>query len=227
MEAFVCRVEKVSTTKHRQFQMRLNGAWQGATTWSDADHQKAIERLVRKIHQVTAARCTLFDKLFQHHECQLLQEVGTKTTGPRSIFAKELAVMKAAAEEEAYGAANMSADKRLQFHTHRSIAETEASTWNLSDTECVTNQLEREICGITSNEQKSSKKELSIHLILVEACWETIWIQALRNTIEQWEIHFRYPKMHLVSHISESIQRMGLGANFTTDVSEWLHIANL
>jgi len=33
--------------------------------------------------------------------------------------------------------------------------------------------------------------------------------------------------MHLVRHISESIQRMGSGDNFTTNISEWLHIGNL
>jgi len=80
---------------------------------SDADRQKAIERLEREIHQVTPAKCMLFDKLFQHNEQQLLQEVGTKGTGPRSIFTEQLALMKTAAEDEAYGAANMTADKRL------------------------------------------------------------------------------------------------------------------
>ena len=33
--------------------------------------------------------------------------------------------------------------------------------------------------------------------------------------------------MDLVSHISESIRRMGAGDNFTTDISERLHIANM
>jgi hypothetical protein len=89
----------------------LNRAQQAATTWSDADCQKAIKRLERKIHQVTAAKRKLFDKLFQHHERQLLQEVGTESTGPRSIFSKQLALIKTAAKDEDYGAANMSADK--------------------------------------------------------------------------------------------------------------------
>ena len=40
-------------------------------------------------------------------------------------------------------------------------------------------------------------------------------------------MHFGYPKMHLVSHISESIWQMGLGDNFTTDISELLHISNV
>jgi len=43
MEAVVYWAEKDSTTKHRQFQVHLNRAQQAAITWSDADHQKAIE----------------------------------------------------------------------------------------------------------------------------------------------------------------------------------------
>jgi len=86
MEALVYGAEKVSTTKRRQFQVRLNRARQGAATWSDADRQKAIERVEREIHQVTPAKRKLFDKLFQRYERQLLQEVGIKATGPRSNF---------------------------------------------------------------------------------------------------------------------------------------------
>jgi len=97
----------------------------------------------------------------------------------------------------------------------------------LADTEWVTNQLEREIYGIASNEQKRFKTELSIRLIEFEAWWETIGIQALRISIEQRVIHFGYPQMHLMSHISESIRRMGSGDNFTTDISERLHITNV
>jgi hypothetical protein len=68
MEALVYGTEKVSTPKGRQFQVRLHRARQAATTWSNADCQKAIEQLERKIHQVTPAKNKLFDKLFQHHE---------------------------------------------------------------------------------------------------------------------------------------------------------------
>jgi hypothetical protein len=62
---------------------------------------------------VTPAKRKLFDKLFQHHMRQQLQEVANKATGPRSIFAKKLAQMKTAAEEEAYGVVNMTANKRV------------------------------------------------------------------------------------------------------------------
>jgi hypothetical protein len=84
--------------------------------------------LEREIHQVTPAKSKLFDKVFQHHERPLLREVGTKATGPRSIFAKKLAQMKTAVEEAAYGTVNMTADKHVQFRVCLSNAEIEATT---------------------------------------------------------------------------------------------------
>ena len=101
IEALGYGAEWVSPTKHSQFQVHLNRAQQAATTWSDADRQKAIERLEREIHQVTPVKCKVFDKLVQHHAQQRLQEVGTKVTGPRSIFAKDLAIRKSTAEDGA------------------------------------------------------------------------------------------------------------------------------
>jgi len=77
--------------------------------------------------------------------------------------------MKTAAEHEAYGAANMTVNHRLQFQNRLSDAETEAMTWNLADTERVTVQLERDIYGITTNEQERFKKEFSTCLIELEA----------------------------------------------------------
>jgi hypothetical protein len=78
----------------------------------------------------------------------------------------------------------MPADKPLQFQIRLSHDTTEATTWSLADTERVTNQPEREIHGITSNEQKRFKTAFSIRLIMFEAWWETIGIQALRKSIE-------------------------------------------
>jgi len=51
-------------------------------------------------------------------------------------------------------------------------------------------------------------------------------IQVVLQTFKQWEIHFGYPKVHLVSHISDRIWRAGSGENFTKNLSELLHIGN-
>jgi len=227
MEVQVYGAEKVTTSKRKQCQVHLNRARQPATKWSEADRQRVMERLEREIHQMTPVKYKLFDKLFQHHERQLLQEVGTKATGPRSIFAKNLAQMRTAAEEVVYRVVNMTADQRVEFQVHLSDAETEATTWSLADIDRIVSQLQREIYGITSNEQMRFKQESSIHLIEFEAWWQAIGGEELRETIEQHVIHFGYPTMHLVSHISESIWRMGSGDNFTTGISEQLHIGNV
>jgi len=227
MEDQLYGAEKVTTSKRRQFQVGLNRAWHRATIWSDADWQRAIERLEREIHLVTPATHKHVDKLFQHHEQQLLKEFGTKATGPRSIFPKKLAQMNTAAEKEAYGVVNITADKHVQFQVCQSDAQIEATTCNISDTDRVVKGLEREIHGITSKHQMLSTKEFSIRWAEFEAWWQEMGIQELRKTIKQLVIHFRYPKMHLVSHISGSNRRIGSGDNITTNISERLHIGNV
>jgi hypothetical protein len=82
MEALVYGAEKVSTTKHSRCQMRLDTAQNAVTTWPDDDCQKAIGLLDHEIPQVTPVQCKLFDKLFQRHACQLLQNVRTRPTRP-------------------------------------------------------------------------------------------------------------------------------------------------
>jgi len=176
---------------------------------------------------MTSVKRKIFNKLFQHHERQLLQEVGTNSTGPRSILAKKLAQLKTAAEDEVYGAMNMAANRSVEFQVRLSDAETEGTTRSLADIDCIVSQLEREIYGITSNEQLWFKPESSIHLIEFEVRWQGSSVQELRKPIEKRVIHFGYQKMHLMSHISESIGPMGSGNNCTTEISEWLHIGNV
>jgi len=90
MKVLVYGAEQVSTTRHRQFQVHLNRAWQAATTWLEADHQMAIEQLEHWIHQVTPSKHKLLYKLSQPHERQLLQKVRTWVIGSWSKLAKDL-----------------------------------------------------------------------------------------------------------------------------------------
>jgi len=81
--------------------------------------------------------------------------------------------------------------------------------------------------GNDSKDQMLFAQESSIRLVEFEAWWQGIGIQELQITIEQHVIHFRYPKMHRVSHITESIWQMGCGDNVTTDISERRHVGNV
>jgi hypothetical protein len=70
-------------------------------------------------------------------------------------------------------------------------------------------------------------KELSISLIECEAWWQAMRFQEVQNSMEQCVIHFGYPKMHHMSHISVLFQYVGSGNTFPTDISEWLHMSNV
>jgi len=90
IEAPLYGAEMVSTTKRRQFQVRLNGARQAATTWSDAVRQKAMEGLEREIDQVTPPKRKLFDKLFQNMNDNYYTKLELRQPVPETYSPKNL-----------------------------------------------------------------------------------------------------------------------------------------
>jgi hypothetical protein len=63
----------------------------------------------------------------------------------------------------------MTTDKRVEFQVHLSDTETEATSWSIADMDCIENRLQREIYGITSNDQMHFQQQSSIGLIKFEA----------------------------------------------------------
>jgi len=61
--------------------------------------------------------------------------------------------MKPAVQVVADGAANITADKHVQFQIRLSDAEIETTTWSIADMDNVVNQLEREIYGVNLKDQ--------------------------------------------------------------------------
>ena len=90
IEVWPYGAEKVTTIQCRKFQVCLNRSQQAATIRSDAHRLRAIQCWERKIHQVTSAKLKIFEKLFQHHEGQLLQEVETRQAVPEAQSPKNL-----------------------------------------------------------------------------------------------------------------------------------------
>jgi len=182
---------------------------------------------MRQIHQLTPAKCKLFDNLYQHHEQHLLQEVGTEAASRWCRLAKTLTQIRTAAAKDTDGVANMTADECVDFQVAVFNAETEATTWSIADTDRIVNQQQREMYGITLNEQIGFSREFSISLVEFEAWWQAIAVHKLWKTIQQHVIHFRNPKTHHVRYISEWIWQMGSGDNFTNDIFEPLHISKV
>jgi hypothetical protein len=88
-------------------------------------------------------------------------------------------------------------------------------------------QLEREASGITWKDQMWFSQKFSIRLVEFEAWRHAMSIQQIRKTIEQHVIHFGYPMLNLVSHLPQSILRMGSGNDYPTNNSESLHPSNV
>jgi len=70
-------------------------------------------------------------------------------------------------------------------------------------------------------------QEFSIWCSEFDACCNTIGVKELWETITQSVVLFRYPKMHLVGHISHTVQPMNSGYNLTKDISEQQHICDI
>ena len=62
MEGQLYGAQKVTTSKRRKYQVRLNRARHSVTIWADADRQRAIERLECEILPMTYTKRKLFDK---------------------------------------------------------------------------------------------------------------------------------------------------------------------
>ena len=60
-----------------------------------------------------------------------------------------------------------------------------------------------------------------------EEGWSRQRMNAEKEKLETVIYHFQFPKMHMLSHASNSIRGMGSPDNFSTDVSELLHRENV
>jgi hypothetical protein len=102
-------------------------------------------------------------------------------------------------------------DKCVQFQVYLSKVDIKASTRSITDIDHVVNQLAREIDSTTSTVQMPLTKEFSMELVEFDGWSQGIGVQMLRKTIEQCVVYFLYADMHLLSHISKSIQPKGFG----------------
>jgi hypothetical protein len=115
------------------------------------------------------------------------------------IREQKIVKIRVAVEAEVYGAHKINAAKCKQFQAHLDHTE-------IDDRDSITtDNLEREIYGITAAQQHLFKRTFSKRMAEFETLWEQHGIHELRKALEHQIVHFGYPKMHLVSHISESI----------------------
>jgi len=84
--------------------------------------------LANIIYQVIPGKGMVFNRLIPLDKQQYSQEVVTKVTRTRNIFAKKFTSIKTAIEEECYVNANITPNEHDNFQIHPSDMETEAIT---------------------------------------------------------------------------------------------------
>jgi len=57
--------------------------------------------------------------------------------------------------------------------------------------------------------------------------WSRARMQAVKEKLWTAIYHFHFPKMHMLGYVSNTIRQMGSPDNFSTDISELLHIENV
>ena len=87
--------------------------------------------------------------------------------------------------------------------------------------------VEVEVFGVDSAAQVAFRQAMCEKRRQYDQDWEVRKGPALRKRLESECFHFGKPKMHLLSHYREFIIRMGASDNFSTDISELLHISNI
>ena len=60
-----------------------------------------------------------------------------------------------------------------------------------------------------------------------EEGWSRSRMKVEKETLETEIYNFQFPKMHMLSHAADGIRRMGSPDNFSTDISELLHIESV
>ena len=91
----------------------------------------------------------------------------------------------------------------------------------------VCDRIEVEVFGIDGAAQSTFRLATNRKQQQYDLDWESRKGPALQRRLESECFHFGKPKMHLVSHYREFITQMGTTNNFTTDISELLHISNV
>lgn len=121
----------------------------------------------------------------------------------------------------------MTANHSVECQVDEPCVVTGAITRCITDTNRIAIDLQREIEGITSNEQECLQQEFTIGVISYDSWWQSIGVYHHQNTIEHHVNWIGLSDIHLMTHKSESIWPMGSLDKIITETCEWLHISNV
>lgn len=129
---------------------------------------------------MTPVNHKLFAQLLQHNVHQLLQEIGSEITAPRSTFGEKHAQMNTVEEEQVYRAAKITPKWCIELQISLTEHMTAVKTGSSADMNLINNELESKRYGITWTEWMEIIIELYICLIKLLQLWEVLLVSEIR-----------------------------------------------
>jgi hypothetical protein len=218
------------TTPHQRkiFQERLESEHQRTAVWDPQEKTQVVLELEEELFGATGASRVVFDRLFNASKDRLESQLGPHSgRGPRSKFAKDLEHERWSIRAIAYGSLRVTDGARQEFEERLLQAEHTALQQSVKELAEFSRRLELEVYGVDNACQRAFQQAMTVQRLKYDEEWEARKGPSLRKQLETEYFHFGLPKMHLLSHYREFIVQMGSPDNYTTDISELLHITNV
>jgi hypothetical protein len=210
------------------FQARLDTERQRTAVWDLQQKAQVVVQLEEELFGATGASRVVFHRLFNASKERLGSQLGPRSgRGPRSKFAKDLEHERWLIRAIAYGSLRVTDGARQEFEERLLQAEHAALEQSAKDLDEFSRRLELEVYGVDNACQRRFQQAMTVQRLKYDEEWEARKGPSLRKQLETEHFHFGLPKMHLLSHYREFIVQMGSPDNYTTDISERLHITNV
>ena len=217
-----------TAAQRRTFLARLKEELEALSIWSAPHKALAEQELDRSIFGATANKRRQFEELYQEALERLESRLRAGASrGPKSKFARDLAKECLANKIAVYGRLRVTPAATKEYEEQLSVLERQATEVTDDRHQQVHDRIEVEIFGVDGVAQAAFRLALNQKRKQYDLDWEARKGPALQRKLESECFHFGKPKMHLLSHYREFITRMGATDNFSTDISELLHISNV
>jgi hypothetical protein len=218
----------ITTGQRRTFEVHLKEEQLRATTWNAEERATTMVRLEAELYGASTDQLARFGQLFKEAQDRLELKLRPEASrGPTSKFARELERERHAIMTAVFGASKVTVAAKREFERRLLEAEKAATHWSEERQQEVARCLEIEVYGASHAAQAAFRHAMTEKRLKYDQEWDSRKGPNLRKQLTLQFYHFGKPKMHLLCHYREFITRMGAPDNFSTEISELLHISNV
>ena len=222
------QIYKATAAERQIFRAHLKKELELSRIWSAPDRALVEQQLDQSIFAATKTKRRRFEELYHDAQDRLDSQLRAGASrGPKSKFARELAQECLAIKTAVYGRSRVTSAAIADYENQISMHEEQATNLTEDRQEQIYHRVEVEVFGFDTAAQAAFRQAMGEKRRQYDQDWEVRKGPALRKRLESECFHFGKPKMHLLSHYREFIIRMGAFDNFSTDISELLHISNV